>query len=153
MSIADHYNKLKYLQYKIYFIVAPNSGIQNTGNIKYLLILKLSLNTRRIFTQLYTRADIFVINYALGFKQGLTLKLYNIVFCHQSKCCAWSLDGESVLEHIVASYDSNLDLLHVYQQMVLHLSTSQHPQSLKQVHTPLHCIVSCLLLHFLYLFL
>ena len=35
MSIADHYNKQKYLQYKISFIVAPNSGIKNTDNIKY----------------------------------------------------------------------------------------------------------------------
>ena len=26
MSINDQYNEQKYLQYKIYFIVAPNSG-------------------------------------------------------------------------------------------------------------------------------
>ena len=35
------YNTQKYLQHKIAFIVAPNSGKQNTYNIKYWLILKL----------------------------------------------------------------------------------------------------------------
>ena len=30
-----YYNKQKYLQYKISFIVAPNSGIQKSDNIKY----------------------------------------------------------------------------------------------------------------------